>query len=86
MDETQDAWLSARLGNAIDAWVDRTLARPQIGSDPSQAYGIDANGNIYQLGQTNMQIAAQVNSTKAANSNSMLMLVMVVGLIIMAAK
>jgi hypothetical protein len=68
MDQTDngyssDAWLSARLGNAIDVIVDRTLSRPQLGSDPSQAYGIDANGNVYQLGQMNGQVRATVTPT-----------------------
>lgn len=87
MDETTDnAWLSARLGNAIDAWVDRTLNRPQLGYDPAQAYGMDSNGNLYQLGQTNSQVIAQVNTTKAAGNNSLLLIVLVVGAIMIATK
>ncbi|MTV36278.1 hypothetical protein [Duganella radicis] len=86
MDETADnAWLNARLGNAIDVWVDRTLNRPQLGYDPAQAYGMDANGNLYQLGQTNSQVVAQVNSTKGGNNN-LLLLVLIVGAIVMVAK
>ncbi|MYN45790.1 hypothetical protein GTP23_12105 [Pseudoduganella sp. FT93W] len=71
MDETQskgsnwDAWTQAVLGNAINAAIDRVAARPQLGSDPSQAYGIDERGNIYRLGQTNAQISAQVQTNKA---------------------
>jgi hypothetical protein len=84
---TQDAWLSARVGNAIDVLVDRVLARPQLGSDPSQAYGVDGNGNIYQLGQVNGQVVAQVNNGKPATANSNLLLIaLVVGVVFMVAK
>lgn len=85
MDETNNAWLSARLGNAIDAWVDRTINRPQLGYDPAQAYGMDSNGNLYQLGQTNGQVIAQVNNGKAGGNN-MLLLVLLVGVVVMVAK
>jgi len=72
MDETQvsgsgtnwDAWTQAVVGSAIGAYVDRVVARPQLGSDPSQAYGVDDRGNIYRLGQTNAQITANVQQTQ----------------------
>jgi hypothetical protein len=89
MDETQstysgDAWMQARLGNAVDALVDRVLMKPQYISDPGQAYGVDQAGNIYQLGQTNGQLAATIQ-TRAPGmpSNSMLLLLVVVGAVLL---
>jgi hypothetical protein len=87
MDETQstsgwDAWLMARVGNAIDAKVDRVLNQPQYISDPSQAYGVDQNGRIYQLGQSNGQIAATIQTTAPAK-NSMLLLLLAVGAVLL---
>jgi hypothetical protein len=55
------SWFLARAGNAIDAIVDRQIRQPQYLNDAGQQYGVDGNGNIYQLGQTNGQIVAQVN-------------------------
>jgi hypothetical protein len=76
MDETSnggmDSWMSARLGNAIDALTDRALNRPQMGSDPAQAYGVDQNGRIYTLGQVNGQISAQVNTAAPVGSNKLM--------------
>lgn len=65
MDETQngtnwDAWSQAVVGTAIGAIVDRVVQRPQLGVDPSQQYGVDDQGRIYQLGKTNAQISANV--------------------------
>lgn len=51
------AWLSARLGNAIDVSIDRVINKPQMVYDAGQAYGVDSNGNLYQLGQQNGQLA-----------------------------
>lgn len=70
MDETQtgfgwDSWLMARVGNAIDVSVDRVLNKPQYMTDPSQAYGVDAYGNMYRLGQMNGQVTATVNQNAA---------------------
>jgi hypothetical protein len=86
MDETQsangwDAWLAARVGNAIDAGVDRVLHKPQYMTDPAQAYGVDANGNIYQLGQTNGQLTSTIQ-TRTPTSNSTLLLLALVGLVL----
>lgn len=55
------SWFLARAGNAIDAIVDRQIRQPQYLNDAGQQYGVDGNGRIYQLGQTNGQIVAQVN-------------------------
>lgn len=55
------SWFLARAGNAIDAIVDRQIRQPQYLNDAGQQWGVDGNGNIYQLGQTNGQIVAQVN-------------------------
>jgi hypothetical protein len=71
MDETTnngwDAWAQAVTGTAINAVVDRVLNRPQFGSDPAQAYGMDANGNLYTLGKANGQITAQVTNTQQSS-------------------
>lgn len=77
MDETSnggqmDSWMSARLGNAIDALTDRALNRPQMGSDPAQAYGVDQSGRIYTLGQANGQITAQVSTGAPVGTNKLL--------------
>lgn len=45
------AWALSRVGNALDALVDREIRRPLTVSDPSQAYGIDEFGRYYQRGQ-----------------------------------
>lgn len=94
MDETTDtglgdAWLSARLGNAIDAGVDRVLNRPQFAGDPAQAYGVDQNGNLYTLGKTNSQIAAQVTTQTAAGGGftiSPLLVLVVLAVLAIEAK
>lgn len=77
MDETSyndtgmTAWESARLGNAIDSLVDRVVNRPQMVADASQAYGVDAQGRIYQLGQVNGQMNPQ-QAGLPAQQNKML--------------
>jgi hypothetical protein len=92
MDETQnpgfnDAWLSARIGNAIDVLTDRALNRPQLGSDPSQAYGVDANGQLYQLGQVNGQIRAQVSTSGGGLVISPTMILLaIVGFVLLGSK
>jgi hypothetical protein len=77
MDETNQgypdtgAWALSRLGYAIDTYVDRQLSNPQIIQDHSAAYGMDSNGNLYQVGQpTTVQTVKPV----AGNSNGMLLL------------
>ena len=65
-----DAWAQAITGNAINAAVDRVMHRPQYMSDPSIQYGMDANGNLYQLGQPNGQVTAQVQQTAARASGT----------------
>lgn len=82
-----DSWLMARVGNAIDIGVDRVLQRPQFGSDPAQAYGVDQNGRIYQLGQTNGQIRAtvQTNVNPMGNMGTLLLLGLI-ALVVMESK
>jgi hypothetical protein len=66
MDENQDGgvWALSHLGYAIDAYVDRQLSNPQIVQDHSAAYGMDANGNLYKVGQpTTVQTVAPVAGT-----------------------
>jgi hypothetical protein len=49
--QTTDQWALSRLGFAIDTLVDRTINSPQAIDNPAIAYGVDANGNMYQVGQ-----------------------------------
>jgi hypothetical protein len=91
MGETQqsnqtDAWLSARAGNAIDALVDRVLNQPQMGYDPAQAYGVDQNGRIYTLGQTNSQIAAQIQTNARGLTISPWLVLAVIALVVIESK
>ncbi len=56
MDPTQDpnagtTWALSRLGFAIDTYVDRQINSPQRIDNPALQYGVDANGNLYQVGQ-----------------------------------
>lgn len=55
------SWFLARAGNAIDAIVDRQIREPQYLNDAGQQYGVDDRGNVYQLGQMNGQVVAQIN-------------------------
>jgi hypothetical protein len=77
-----DAWVMARVGNAIDVYTDRALNRPQTIYDPAQAYGMDQNGRIYTLGQTNGQITAQVQ-TQAGSLGSMMPWLLVAGVVLL---
>lgn len=91
MEETQnssnwDSWMMARLGFAIDATVDRIVARPTLGYDPAQAYGMDEQGRLYQLGQTNAHVSATVNNTGGAVALNPLMLLLIIGAIVVASK
>lgn len=78
-----DAWFLARLGNAVDAWVDREVRGPQRYYDPSQAYGMDGNGNIYTLGQTNGQISATVTPTRGDAFGGLLPWLLIGGVILL---
>jgi hypothetical protein len=76
MDETQnngfggwDAWAQAVAGDAIGAVVDRYRYGPQVLGDGGQAYGVDQNGRMYTLGQTNGQLSATIQ-TRAPGSIS----------------
>lgn len=77
------AWTLSQLGNVIDAYVDRTINRPQVVYDASQAYGVDQNGNLYQLGKPNMggQVGGQVSV-----GGSPLLLLLIGAVIFMAIK
>lgn len=92
MDQTSqssglDAWVMARLGTAIDVGLDRVLNRQPTLVDAGQAYGVDQNGNIYQLGQTNSQISATIQTASAPKSNmGMLLVVGLVVLLVMESK
>jgi hypothetical protein len=84
MDQTQDtgAWALSHLGYAIDAYVDRQLSNPQIIQDHSAAYGMDANGNLYKVGQpTTVQTVAPV-----AGTITPMMLLLAVGVFLLVRK
>lgn len=76
-----DAWFASRAGFAIDTWVDRTLNKPQLVYDASQAYGVSDNGTLYQLGRP----GASVPSV-GGGVNSTLLLVGIVLLVVLASK
>lgn len=82
------AWFMARLGNALDAYVDRNIyGNGQFAVDAGQQYGVDANGNVYQLGKTNQQLTAVVANNAAQPSGMTLLLIgAVVLLVVMEGK
>lgn len=94
MDETQvtqtqaDAWALSRIGNAVDVIVDRTLNRPQTFSDAGRSYGVDANGNLYQLGGYNQQQlpSQQVITTGGLLNNPMVIIAVLVVLFVEGRK
>jgi len=68
------AWGLSRLGYAIDVFVDRKLNNPQLITDHSAAYGMDASGNLYEVGQpTTVQ---QVSPLGGQGGSSLLLLVL----------
>jgi hypothetical protein len=80
-----DSWTQAVLGNAVGAWVDREIRAPQRMYDSAQAYGMDANGNLFTLGQTNSQITANVVPTNGAGSFGSLLPWLLIGGVILFA-
>lgn len=83
MGETSDlgAWTLSKLGNVIDAYVDRTINRPQVVHDSSAAYGVDSNGNLYNLGQTN-----NGRSTVSVGMNPLTLALIAVVVVLMVKK
>ena len=88
MDETESgsvdlsgigAWLGARTGNAIDALIDREVRKPPSIIDPSQAYGIDEFGNLYQRGQ----LAATASAPRTLPSNTIMVGIAVILLVVL---
>jgi len=79
------AWGLSKLGAAIDAYVDRTINSPQIVQDASKAYGVDANGNLYDLGKPRSIATQPINATTAtqANSNMLLLGALVVAYLVL---
>jgi hypothetical protein len=63
------AWLGAEAGKAIDANIDRQAKQPQIITNGQQAYGVDAQGHAYPLGQYGATAAVAAPMSK----NMMLM-------------
>lgn len=79
-----DSWTQAVVGNAVGAWVDREFRVPQRMYDPAQAYGVDANGNLFTLGQTNSQITANVVPTRGDAFGGLLPWLLIGGVILLA--
>jgi hypothetical protein len=80
------SWFLARAGNAIDVLVDRAIRQPQYLNDVGRQYGVDDNGNLYQLGQTNGQIIAQVNKGSQTISPTMLIIGAVLLVVLLGSK
>lgn len=79
-----DAWGLARLGFAIDTYVDRQINSPQVLQDHSAAYGMDQNGNLYKVGQP-----TQVQTLTPAQGGGRItpmMLLLGLGLLYLATK
>jgi hypothetical protein len=74
------AWGLARLGNAIDVYVDRQLGAQSQTVMGQTGYGIDASGNLYQLGQT----ASGATVTRPAQPNVMLLALIGLGIYMLA--
>lgn len=84
MDETSNStdtgtWALARLGFAIDTYVDRQLNAPQQIYDASQAYGIDSNGQMYKVGQPTTVQTVQPVTGRAGSS--MLLVVLAIAFV-----
>lgn len=90
MNETQNsdagAWFLSRLGYAIDSYVDRTINRPQVVYDASQAYGVDENGNLYRLGQPANYGYNQTGGTVSVGGNPLMLVLLVGGLLYLASS
>jgi hypothetical protein len=78
------AWALSRVGNAIDAYVDRQILGPQYLNGGYQQYGQDAYGKLYPLGQPSGQVIGQVQPN--SQQISPLMLLLIVGAIFLVAK
>lgn len=76
MDQTQpqDAWALSMLGTAIGAYVDREINKPTVISN-SNNYGMDANGQLYTLGQPAGQVVANTTTGKPVNTTFLLLIV-----------
>lgn len=86
MDDTNatEAWGLARLGFAIDSYVDRQINSPQVLADHSAAYGMDSDGNLFKVGQpTNVQTMTPV---AGASKITPMMLLIGLGLLYLASK
>lgn len=83
MADTSDlgAWTLSKLGTVIDAYVDRTINSPQVVHDASAAYGVDSNGNLYNLGQTN-----NGRSTVSVGMNPLTLALIAVVIVLMVKK
>jgi hypothetical protein len=77
-----NAWTMSTLGSVINAYVDRTVNRPQVVYDSTQAYGVGEDGQLYYMGQpsTRGQQSVQVGG------NPLMMLLLVGALVLMVKK
>lgn len=83
MDETSNdpsqggagAWALSRLGFAIDTYVDRQINGPQALAN-SASYGVDQNGQLYQMGQPTRATVQSIGGPAGAlgGGNGMLLL------------
>jgi hypothetical protein len=69
------AWGLSRLGFAIDTWTDREINRPQKIAQSGAPYGIDQNGNLYEVGKP--ATVQTVSPVKGGANPQMLLLVLV---------
>jgi hypothetical protein len=76
-----NAWTMSTLGSVINAYVDRTVNRPQVVYDSTQAYGVGEDGQLYYMGQPSRnQQSVQVGG------NPLMMLLLVGALVLMVKK
>jgi len=74
------AWALSRVGNAIDAYVDRQILGPQYLVGGSQQFGMDANGNVYPLGQASGQVIGNVQ--RGGQAISPILLIGIIALVV----
>jgi len=86
MDETSNnndfsVWAMSHLGFAIDSYVDRRLNDPQVIVQSGAAYGIDGNGQLYQVGQP-----TSVSTVRPVAGTGSSMLIIVLALAFVASR
>jgi|GEM_PF-6910816 hypothetical protein len=75
------AWWAARLGFALDTYVDRKLiGRPSLSDSNSQMYGQDEFGNTFVVGQQ----SGLARAAPAPRANPLMVLLLIGGIILLA--